>query len=243
MFGVIGQGVVIKNLKNKLNIKATTSEKSVYTGSLVGSALYTFTIQNCSNVGSVESSSQFVGGLIGSVTFGNDTKAVVEACSFKGEVNNNRTIGGTVSTGGLIGFVNASSKTTSTLNVNGCYVDGAVLLKPQNNYCGGIVGFVQNCKSDGMLTVAACWVRNITYPTNAGNLASIVSSVGSNLVYKVNTCWSDEQKKFKVSSAATEVDCKSGTDVKLEDMISSMNTAWSSSAYEFNNDGTIKVKE
>lgn len=269
LFGVITTDGVIKNLTSKLNINATSTNNNTittYTGSIVGRIITAGTVENCTNKGAVKATTQFVGGIIGGIQLDGknnlteNKKVIVEACANKGDVANNfnNADNKTISVGGIIGFVNGNSTNKdgnykSDIEVKGCYLDGAKLAMISNKYSAGIIGLIQNPRDADQSKVTACWAKNITLPTG-GNRASIVSSGSGNatdtsksLPYTLNYCWADKKYNsgFACSVNAVINNCKIASEESLDSFYSKMNTAWGSSTYEFNSDGTInqdKVK-
>lgn len=267
LFGVITTDGVIKNLTNKTNIKAYSTNdntKSTFTGSIVGRIISNGTIENCVNKGTIEGTTQIVGGLIGGVHLNSKTAGptvIVEACANVGNViNNYNTDSGVSTAGGIIGNINGCYSTNpnatykSNLEVKGCYVSGAYIYLKQKKYYGGIVGNIQNTREANQTTIKSCWVKNLTLDAPGGYKASIISSgkgaTGSELHFTLNNCWADLNygQGYKVSSYVTPTDCYVGKKTTgleyatLEDRIGAMNTAWGSDTYEFNTDGTIKTK-
>lgn len=257
---------IIKNLTSKLNINANSANdntSNTYTGSIVGRIITGGTVENCTNKGAVKATTQFVSGIIGAIQLDGknnlteNQKVIVEACANEGDVANifNNTANKTISVGGIIGFVNGNSTNKdgnykSDIEVKGCYLDGAKLTMTSDKYSAGIIGLIQNSRDADQSKVTACWVKNITLPTG-GNRASIVSSGSGNktdaskfLPYTINYCWADKvyYKGFAYSVNAVINECKIASDVALEQFYTDMNTAWGSSTYEFNSDGTIKTK-
>lgn len=141
LFGVITTDAVIKNLTSKINMKSYSIDNNTvntYAGSIVGRIITGGTIENCANEGVVESTTQFVGGLIGAIQLDGknnltvNKKVVVEACSNIGDVTNNfdNVAGKTLSAGGIIGYLNGNGKVKnnkSDIEVKGCYFKGANL--------------------------------------------------------------------------------------------------------------------
>lgn len=256
LFGVIGNGAVVKNLTTKINIDAHSKNDNTlttFTGAIVGRAFTNCTIENCVNKGSVVSTTQFVGGMIGAIQLDGKTdgqKVVVEACTNEGNVINDiNSINSTLSSGGLIGSVNGSKDATvkSTLEVKGCSVIGATIKLTKNKNKGGIIGNIQNTGSAEQTIVTACLVNNLNIE-KAGNTASIVSSptgkTDNQILFTLNYCWADTTygSGFYKSTTATANNCKIASEESLDSFYSKMNTAWKSSTYEFNSDGTIKPK-
>ena len=265
LFGVITSDGVIKNLTSKVNVNATTADNktvNTYTGSIVGRIITAGTVENCVNKGVINSTTQFVGGLIGAIQLDgtNDLtenkKIIVEACTNEGDVVNNfNDDNKTSSVGGIIGFVNGNSANKdynykSDLEVKGCCINSATLSLLYSKYSAGIIGLIQNPRDADQSKVTACWVKNITLPTG-GNRASIVSSGGGNktdaskfLPYTINYCWADKKYNsgFACSVNAVINECKIASEENLDVFYSKMNTAWGSKTYEFKTDGTIKTK-
>lgn len=256
LFGVIGNGAVIKNLTTKINIDAHSKNDNTittFTGAIVGRAFTNCTIENCANKGSVVSTTQFVGGMIGAIQLDGKTdgqKVVVEACTNEGNVINDiNSTNSTLSSGGLIGNVNGSKDAAvkSTLEVKGCSVIGSTIKLTKNRNKGGIIGNIQNTGSAEQTIVTACLVNNLNIE-KAGNTASIVSSptgkTDNQILFTLNYCWADTTygSGFYKSTTATANGCKIASDVALDQFYTDMNNAWASPTYEFNSDGTIKTK-
>lgn len=256
LFGVIGNGAVVKNLTTKINIDAHSKNDNTlttFTGAIVGRAFTNCTIENCVNKGSVVSTTQFVGGMIGAIQLDGKTdgqKVVVEACTNEGNVINDiNSTNSTLSSGGLIGNVNGSKNAAvkSTLEVKGCSVIGSTIKLTKNKNKGGIIGNIQNTGSAEQTIVTACLVNNLNIE-KAGNTASIVSSptgkTDNQILFTLNYCWADTTygSGFYKSTTATANNCKIASEVTLGQFYKDMNTAWGSSTYEFNSDGTIKTK-
>lgn len=263
LFGVITTGGVIKNLTNKTNIKAYSTNdntNSTFTGSIVGRIISNGTIENCVNKGTIEATTQFVGGLIGGVHLNSTTTGptvIVEACANVGNVINNYTASGVSAVGGIIGNINGCYSTNpditnykSNLEVKGCYVSGANIYIKQTKNSGGIIGNIQNTREENQTTITSCWVKNLSLSATGGNKASIVSSAVNVFAFKVDNCWADINyyKGFVCSTGATLTNNYVGKKTTgleyatLENRIGAMNTAWGSDTYVFNTDGTIKTK-
>lgn len=262
LFGVITTDGVIKNLTNKTNIKAYSTNdntKSTFTGSIVGRIISNGTIENCVNKGTIEATTQFVGGLIGGVHLNSKTAGptvIVEACANVGNVINNYTASGVSAVGGIIGNINGcysanpDANYKSNLEVNGCYVSGANIYIKQTKNSGGIIGNIQNTREENQTTITSCWVKNLSLSATGGNKASIVSSAVNVFAFKVDNCWADINyyKGFVCSTGATLTNNYVGKKTTgleyatLENRIGAMNTAWGSDTYVFNTDGTIKTK-
>lgn len=263
LFGVITTDGVIKNLTNKTNIKAYSTNdntKSTFTGSIVGRIISNGTIENCVNKGTIEGTTQIVGGLIGGVHLNSKTAGptvIVEACANVGNVINNYTASGVSAAGGIIGNINGCYSTNpnatykSNLEVKGCYVSGAYIYLKQNKNSGGIIGNIQNPREANQTTITSCWVKNLSLSATGGNKASIVSSAVSALAFIVDNCWADinYNKGFVCSTGATLTNNYVGkpttglNNATLENRIGAMNTAWASPTYEFNTDGTINTNK
>lgn len=262
LFGVITTDGVIKNLTNKTNIKVYSTNdntKSTFTGSIVGRIISNGTIENCVNKGTIEATTQFVGGLIGGIHLNSKTAGptvIVEACANVGNVINNYTASGVSAVGGIIGNINGcysanpDANYKSNLEVKGCYVSGANIYIKQTKNSGGIIGNIQNTREENQTTITSCWVKNLSLSATGGNKASIVSSAVNVFAFKVDNCWADinYNKGFVCSTGATLTNNYVGKKTTgleyatLENRIGAMNTAWGSDTYVFNTDGTIKTK-
>lgn len=264
VFGSIGNGAIVKNITSKLNIDAHSDGDNTITtfaGGLIGRAFTNCTIENCIFKGAVTATTQFVGGLIGAMQVDGKTvgqKIIVEACRNEGGTvtNNINSTNSALASGGLIGYINGSkdAKVKTTVEVKGCYVNGAIIDLTASKNSGGIIGNIQNTIDENQTTIKACWVKSLSLKAAKGNKASIVASgkgnAGNELYFTLNNCWADIHygKGYKVSDYVTPTDCYVGKpttgfdNATLEDRIGAMNTVWGSSTYEFNTDGTIKTK-
>ena len=253
LFGYAGNNAVIKNLNNRATITSTSQYNGNYTGAIVCRALNNLTMQNCSNYGVVKGGTSFVGGLIGNVYLGKDGqnyKTIIEACHNEGNVTCTYTGTATSSVGGIAGIVGGNDKADPVLEVKGCYNQNVILSSDKTGgiYSAGILGLVQNAKKDAaQVKVIACWVDNTTL-TKAGNRAAIISSGdAADICYSVRDCWTSLDKVVIAGNNFTETNvvvsnCIVKKSKALKDFVSEMNTAWDSTAYEFNADGTIKTK-
>lgn len=247
LFGFVGVNGIIKNLTSKLNLTVTNGGVEGYTGAFVGRITDKVTLQNCVNLGSVTSETNCVGGLVGHVHLQNTSNSyecLIEACYNKGNVTCTRTVDATTSIGGIIGLVNGNKTGLPNLKVTGCYTDGTIFASgvTKSRYFGGIIGNVTNPVNIGQAVVQACWVSNLTFP-NGGNRGYFVGAP-TKVPFTLTKCWYEitDTKAKPIYSTEATAEYKSSKDTELSGYISEMNTAWGSSTYEFNTDGTIKTK-
>lgn len=169
---------------------------------------------------------------------------MIEACYNKGNVTCTRTVDATTSIGGIIGLVNGNKTGLPNLKVTGCYTDGTIFASgvTKSRYFGGIIGNVTNPVNIGQAVVQACWVSNLTFP-NGGNRGYFVGAP-TKVPFTLTKCWYEitDTKAKPIYSTEATAEYKSSKDTELSGYISEMNTAWGSATYEFNTDGTIKIK-
>lgn len=157
MFGYMDGGAV-----RNLGLVDCDITGSLYVGGIAGHNINGL-IENCYVTGSVEGTSQIVGGIVGfNRTLGTDTAAIIRNCYTTADIT-----GGGISVGGIVGVngYDGPDAYTSSVNhiVENCYATGAI---NGLNFVGGIVG--QNI---GSITIQNCVAlnSNIEY---TGNLDS-----------------------------------------------------------------------
>lgn len=62
-------------------------------------------------------------------------------------------------------------------------------------------------------------------------------------MFTLNNCWTNASTLVVKDSPATMNECYLSKDKTFSDWVTEANTAWNSSEYEFNADGTINVKK
>lgn len=253
LFGYAGNNAVIKNLTNRATITSTSDTNGNFTGAIVGRAVNNLTMQNCSNYGVVKGGTSFVGGLIGKVDLTTKNKnytTIIEACHNEGNVTCTYAGEKTSSVGGIVGVVNGNVNADPVLEVKGCYNQNVILSSDKTGsiYSAGILGLVQNAKKDAaQVKVIACWVDNTTLAQKGNRAAIIASGNAADIYYSVSNCWTSLDRVVIAGDKITGnnvvvTNCIVQKSKALKVFVSEMNTAWDSTAYEFNADGTIKTK-
>lgn len=247
LFGYAGVNCEIRNIISKLNLKVTTTATDNYAGILVGRIVDKVTIENCVNLGSIESGTTAVGGFVGSPYLSNQTnnyECIIEGCCNKGNVYSTRTLSATTSVGGIVGLVNGGKDRKPNIKIIGCYTTGVTFTSPKTNgvYTGGIIGNIANARDAAQTEVKACWTSDLTFPGSGGRAYLVASP--SSIPFTLSKCWYEitDTKIKPINSTEATTECKSSTDTELSGYISEMNTAWASDTYKFNSDGTIKTK-
>lgn len=247
LFGYAGVNCEIRNIISKLNLKVTTTATDNYAGILVGRIVDKVTIENCVNLGTIESGTTAVGGFVGSPYLSNQTnnyECIIEGCCNKGNVYSTRTLSATTSVGGIVGLVNGGKDRKPNIKIIGCYTTGVTFTSPKTNgvYTGGIIGNIANARDAAQTEVKACWTSDLTFPGSGGRAYLVASP--SSIPFTLSKCWYEitDTKIKPINSTEATTECKSSTDTELSGYISEMNTAWASDTYKFNTDGTIKTK-
>ena len=247
LFGYAGVNCEIRNIISKLNLKVTTTASDNYAGILVGRIVDKVTIENCVNLGTIESGTTAVGGFVGSPYLSNQTNSyecIIEGCCNKGNVYSTSTQNTTTSVGGIVGLVNGGKDRKPNIKIIGCYTTGVTFTSPKAKgvYTGGIIGNIANARDAAQTEVKACWTSDLTFPGSGGRAYLVAST--SSIPFTLSKCWYEitDTKIKPINSTEATTEYKSSTDTELSGYISEMNTAWASPTYEFNTDGTIKTK-
>lgn len=240
LFGVLGYNGVVKNLTNKANITTDESVTTKAVGGIVGRINHTGNaIKNCVNKGIINSKTQYVGGILGDIYAQNDkTDAVIEACRNEGYINCTNE---SPRFGGIVGSINGN-KANQKIIVKGCSTkDVSFTTTATTAYNGGILGYIVNPKDANQITITACWTENLSFP-KVGTNRGIVAST-STIEFTLNNCWTNADNLIS-STAVTPNKCYKKADKKpFSEWVTEANTAWGSTEYEFNKDGTINVKK
>ena len=252
-FGNVGEGCKISNLINKANynISTTNGEKGAYSGAIVGRIIKHSTIQNCVNKGIVVSQSDNVGGLVGNIYLPEVTEAkavdyVIEACVNEGIIKNTKATSDNVSVAGIVGSINLNTNSYENVIITGCYAKGISIYAQKKNklYAGGLVGRVVGERDNTQLKMISCWSSDIVYP-NPDYLGGIIGTYSASK-FTIDHCWTNASQ-LNVTTAKPNFVVTNSYNSKqqpnLSNMIEGMNTAWNSSEYAFNTDGTINVKK
>lgn len=240
LFGVLGYNGVVKNLTNKANITTDESVTTKPVGGIVGRINHTGNaIKNCVNKGIINSKTQYIGGILGDIFAQNDkTDAVIEACRNEGYINCTNE---SPRFGGIVGSINGN-KANQKIIVKGCSTkDVSFTTTATTAYNGGILGYIVNPKDANQITITACWTENLSFP-KVGTNRGIVAST-STIEFTLNNCWTNADNLIS-STAVTPNKCYKKADKKpFSEWVTEANTAWGSTEYEFNADGTINVKK
>lgn len=240
LFGVLGYNGVVKNLTNKANITTDESVTTKPVGGIVGRINHTGNaIKNCVNKGIINSKTQYIGGILGDIFAQNDkTDAVIEACRNEGYINCTNE---SPRFGGIVGSINGN-KANQKIIVKGCSTkDVSFTTTATTAYNGGILGYIVNPKDANQITITACWTENLSFP-KVGTNRGIVAST-STIEFTLNNCWTNADNLIS-STAVTPNKCYKKADKKpFSEWVTEANTAWGSTEYKFNADGTINVKK
>ena len=120
----------------RLNVVANINSSGQRASALVGEAWGVLTIEHCTVSGTIATSKQFAGGIIGSVS-----NSPLNITDCRSSVTINSTVEGDGSHGGFAGRVPSSA----TLNISGCVFDGKIVTTTNGTKnCGGFVGHSEN---------------------------------------------------------------------------------------------------
>lgn len=240
LFGVLGYNGVVKNLTNKANITTDESVTTKAVGGIVGRINHTGNaIKNCVNKGIINSKTQYIGGILGDI-YAKDgkTDAVIEACRNEGYIN---CTNASPRFGGIVGSINGNNANQKII-IKGCSTkDVSFTTTATTAYTGGVLGYIVNPTNANQITITACWTENLSFP-KVGTNRGIVASTNS-IEFTLNYCWTNADNLIS-STAVTPNNCYKKADNKLfSEWVTEANAAWGSTEYEFNADGTIKVKK
>lgn len=240
LFGVLGYNGVVKNLTNKANITTDESVTTKAVGGIVGRINHTGNaIKNCVNKGIINSKTQYIGGILGDI-YAQDgkTDAVIEACRNEGYIN---CTNASPRFGGIVGSINGN-KANQKIIIKGCSTkDVSFTTTATTAYTGGVLGYIVNPTNANQITITTCWTENLSFP-KVGTNRGIVASTSS-IEFTLNYCWTNADNLIS-STAVTPNNCYKKADNKpFSEWVTEANAAWGSTEYEFNADGTIKVKK
>lgn len=243
LFGNLGYNAVVRNLTNKANIVAKAAQNNVSVGGIVGK-IYTNNVQikNCVNKGIINSEILNTGGIVGEIvsykTEGYED-IIIEACKNEGDIITTGT-----RIGGIVANISGNTTGVQIISIKGCSTTN-VSFGTRNTTCytGGILGNLQSFKDSNadIIKITACWTSDLVFPT-VGNKCGIVGAPSA-LTYTLNNCWTNASTLVVNGSKATLSECSLSKDKPFSEWVTEANAAWNSSEYEFNNDGTIKVKK
>lgn len=256
LFGNIGYKATIKNLTNKANITANvkTSSKGGAVGGIVGRipAVDDVTIVNCVNKGIINSQALITGGIVGEIvarTVQNSKDILIEACRNEGNIHISSEISNIdPRVGGIVGQINGSKteKITGYQNIlikGSSTTDVAISTTVAKLYVGGVLGYNVNPRDVSQIIITSCWTSDLVFPVGkSGNNCGIVGATGGAL-FTLNNCWTNASELVIKGSKATLNECSLSKDKPFSEWVTEANNAWGSTEYEFNADGTIKVKK
>lgn len=241
LFGNMGYNATIKNLTNKANIFAQTDQINVSVGGIVGRInTNNVQIKNCVNKGIINSEILNTGGIVGEIvsykTEGSKD-ILIEACKNEGNIITTGT-----RIGGIVANIYGNGSGVQIIRIKGCSTTNVSFgTRSTTCYTGGILGNLQAVPSADIINISACWTSNMVFPT-VGNKYGLVGA-SKTLKYTMNNCWTNADNDVINGSEATITKCYKKADNKpFSEWVIEANTAWGSTEYEFNTDGTIKVK-
>lgn len=242
LFGNMGYNATIKNLTNKANIFAQTDQINVSVGGIVGRInTNNVQIKNCVNKGIINSEILNTGGIVGEIvsykTEGSKD-ILIEACRNEGDIITTGT-----RIGGIVANIYGNGSGVQIIRIKGCSTTNVSFgTRSSTCYTGGILGNLQAVPSADIINISACWTSNMVFPT-VGNKYGLVGA-SKTLKYTMNNCWTNADNDVIKGSEATITDSYKKADNKpFSEWVTEANTAWGSTEYEFNADGTINVKK
>ena len=251
LFGNIGFNATIKNLTNKANITANVSVKSASVGGIIGriNVVDNVTIKNCVNEGIINSQALATGGIVGEIVAKTAAakEILIEACKNEGNINistNSAVTNLQPRVGGIVGQINGNNtKGIQNINIKGCltkYI--SISTDADKLYVGGVLGYLVNPRDASQTTITSCWTSDLVFPVGKqGNNCGIVGATNG-VLFTLNNCWTNASSLVIKDSKATINECYLSKDKAFGEWVTEANTAWNSSEYEFNADGTINVK-
>lgn len=242
LFGNLGYNAVVRNLTNKANIVAKATQNNVSVGGIVGK-IYTNNVQikNCVNKGIINSEILNTGGIVGEIVSSKTSGSkdiLIEACINEGDIN---TTGQRI--GGVVANISGNSTGVQIISIKGCSTTNVSFgTRSTTCYTGGILGNLQSFKDSNadIIKITACWTSDLVFPT-VGNKCGMVGAP-SVIMYTMKNCWTNASTLVVNGSKATLNECSLSKDKPFNEWVTDANTAWGSTEYEFNADGTIKVK-
>lgn len=242
LFGNMGYNATIKNLTNKANIFAQTDQINVSVGGIVGRInTNNVQIKNCVNKGIINSEILNTGGIVGEIvsykTEGSKD-ILIEACRNEGDIITTGT-----RIGGIVANIYGNGSGVQIIRIKGCSTTNVSFgTRSSTCYTGGILGNLQAVQSADIINITACWTSNMVFPI-VGNKYGMVGAPAP-LKYILNNCWTNADNDVIKGSVATITNSYKKADNKsFSEWVTEANTAWGSTEYEFNADGTINVKK
>lgn len=241
LFGNMGYNATIKNLTNKANIFAQTDQKNVSVGGIVGKInTNNVQIKNCVNKGIINSEILNTGGIVGEIVSYKTEgykDILIEACKNEGNIITTGT-----RIGGIVANINGNGSGVQIIRIKGCSTTNVSFgTRSSTCYTGGILGNLLNVANANIINITACWTSDLSFP-KVGNKCGIVGAPAT-LTYTMNNCWSNASTLVVNGSLATINYCYLSKDKPFSEWVTEANTAWGSTEYEFNADGTINVKK
>ena len=241
LFGNMGYNATIKNLTNKANIFAQTDQINVSVGGIVGK-IYTNNVQikNCVNKGIINSEILNTGGIVGEIVSYKTEgykDILIEACKNEGNIITTGT-----RIGGIVANINGNGSGVQIIRIKGCSTTNVSFgTRSSTCYTGGILGNLQAGQSADIINITACWTSNMVFPI-VGNKYGMVGAPAP-LKYILNNCWTNADNDVIKGSVATITNSYKKADNKsFSEWVTEANTAWGSTEYKFNADGTINER-
>lgn len=242
LFGNMGYNATIKNLTNKANIFAQTDQINVSVGGIVGRInTNNVQIKNCVNKGIINSEILNTGGIVGEIVSYKTEgykDILIEACRNEGDIITTGT-----RIGGIVACIYGNGSGVQIIRIKGCSTTNVSFgTRSTTCYTGGILGNLQSFKDSNadIIKITACWTSDLVFPT-VGNKCGMVGAP-SVIMYTMKNCWTNASTLVVNGSKATLNECSLSKDKPFNEWVTDANTAWGSTEYEFNADGTIKVK-
>lgn len=240
LFGNLGYNAVVRNLTNKANIVAKATQNNVSVGGIVGK-IYTNNVQikNCVNKGIINSEILNTGGIVGEIVSYKTEgykDIIIEACKNEGDIITTGT-----RIGGIVANISGNSTGVQIISIKGCSTTNVSFgTRSTTCYTGGILGNLQSFKDSNadIIKITACWTSDLVFPT-VGNKCGMVGAPSA-IIYTMKNCWTNASTLVVDGSKATLNECSLSKDKPFSEWVTLANTAWGSTEYEFNTDGTIK---
>ena len=180
------------------------------------------------------------GGIVGEIV-SNKTEGykdiLIEACKNEGNIITTGT-----RIGGIVANINGNGSGVQNIRIKGCSTTNVSFgTRSSTCYTGGILGNLLNVANANIINITACWTSDLSFP-KVGNKCGIVGAPAT-LTYTMNNCWSNASTLVVNGSLATINYCYLSKDKPFSEWVTEANTAWGSTEYEFNADGTINVKK
>lgn len=233
-------GGVVGGMSNSTLTSCTNSAQVINNGNysnggiggIVGYAISSPTIIDCSNSGAVSGICAYMGGVVGQLN-----KSNLIACSNSANVTNNSQISSYgKQVGGVVGRA-YHNDSTDPYTIVGCYNSGAV-----SGYddIGGVVGYISGSEGGGY-DIIACYNSNTVSATKSGTIyvGGVVGSVESNgTVTPSSNYWYDASSTDQAVNGIGKIkSAASDTGAEKLDNITALNgkvTALNNAIYTWN---------